>query len=44
MGVRIGLLLKQDARRTKTEDKKYLRSVLGYIYCMTIKQMKKQEN
>jgi len=31
MGVRIGLLLKQDARRTKTEDKKFLRSVLGYI-------------
>jgi len=31
MGVRIGLLLKQDARRTETEDKKFLRSVLGYV-------------
>jgi hypothetical protein len=31
MGVRIGLLLKQDERRTKTGDKKLLRSVLGYI-------------
>jgi len=31
MGVRIGLLLKQDAGRTETEDKKFLRSVLGYI-------------
>jgi len=31
MGVRIGLLLKQDSRRTETEDEKFLRSVLGYI-------------
>jgi hypothetical protein len=31
MGVRIGLLLKQDAGRTETEDEKFFRSVLGYI-------------
>jgi len=31
MGVRIGLLLRQDARRTETEYKKFLRAVLGYI-------------
>jgi hypothetical protein len=31
MGVRIRLLLQQDARRTETDNKKFLRSVLGYI-------------
>jgi len=33
MGVRIGLLLKEDARRTETEDEKFLRSVVGYTGC-----------
>jgi len=43
MGVRIGLLPKQDARRTETEDKKFFRSVLGYLL-HDHKTMKKQEN